>query len=321
MEYSNIINNSQSSTSEGIFSYYQHNINLNYCSFINNYHSSSSTINLFTGYGNCKLILNNCYFDQTPSITLTSSATFENINILQTYYINYNIYINTYKCESNSNIDNTPLSTPNPSPIPCLLGPYYSISEGTTEIIDYQFFQCYELININIPKSIIKIGISSFQYCTALTNITIPIHLSIISKYAFFGCTNLTEIIFLGNIAIESNAFSNCISLRNIIIHSNLTNISNNIFNQINQNITILYYGTKFVETIDFLDIEHITIFVCSHYQYSYFGGFPIYSFNLICPTTCTPCSNLENETFFPIPLFTFSLLILYPCNYNYEYL
>jgi hypothetical protein len=77
----------------------------------------------------------------------------------------------------------------------------------------------------------------------------------------------------LGDIQIGSLAFFDCISLINITIYGNLSIGSDNIFNNLNKNINIYYYGSKYVDYIQFYEIDIINIFVCSYYHNSTFGG------------------------------------------------
>jgi hypothetical protein len=90
--------------------------------------------------------------------------------------------------------------------------------------------------------------------------------LNIISHSAFSYCSNLSKIIILDDIPIDVHAFLNCTSLKKILIIGNLKITSQSIFNFINQSIVINYHDTKFVDNLQFLGVEKITIYVCSYY-------------------------------------------------------
>ena len=63
-----------------------------------------------------------------------------------------------------------------------------SVKSGTTEIGDYAFFMCFDLITVNIPDTVTKIGDNAFHYCEALKNCTLPKKLEYVGNSAFFGC-------------------------------------------------------------------------------------------------------------------------------------
>jgi hypothetical protein len=73
----------------------------------------------------------------------------------------------------------TPKEIPLSIPILCLER-FYSILEGNTNILDYQFFDCIKLSDIIIPSTIISIGIRSIVFYSRLNNITIPSSVSFI---------------------------------------------------------------------------------------------------------------------------------------------
>ena len=61
-------------------------------------------------------------------------------------------------------------------------------------ICEQLFYECNQLIEMTIPKSIKSIDKCSFYECKALTIISIPSTVEIIGPYAFFGCDLLKEI-------------------------------------------------------------------------------------------------------------------------------
>lgn len=65
------------------------------------------------------------------------------------------------------------------------------IPDGTTEICDYAFAGCSELVSVVIPDSVTKIGYAAFAYCENLEYVTIPESVRTIEYYAFSNCKNL----------------------------------------------------------------------------------------------------------------------------------
>ena len=102
------------------------------------------------------------------------------------------------------------------------------IAENALNIIDYAFYNCINLTNINIPN-IINISDGAFNGCISLKDASFP-NATNIDSAAFYGCTSLTDV-NLPNLA-EINAegaFSNCTSLTDLTF-SNLTKIYKNTF-------------------------------------------------------------------------------------------
>lgn len=130
------------------------------------------------------------------------------------------------------------------------------IENGVTNISDYAFLGCTELISITIPSSVKWIGWLAFDNCTSLsavylsdiatwcdiyfhynfenplyyagnlylngelvTELIIPETVTKIQPYAFNGCTSLTSVTIPSSVtSIETGAFGGCSALEEIII-------------------------------------------------------------------------------------------------------
>lgn len=122
-----------------------------------------------------------------------------------------------------------------------------------TEIEDYAFCDCKELVSIEIPKSIKSIGQSfsyceklksvvipegverieseTFRYCFELEKVDIPESVKEIGECAFERCWKLDNIILPDNLKrLERNAFLDCISLSSITIPKSITVIEDGTF-------------------------------------------------------------------------------------------
>ena len=84
-----------------------------------------------------------------------------------------------------------------------------TIEEGTLGIAYGTFMNCSNLISIEIPNSVTRIGERAFNNCTGLTTVTIPNGVTSISGYAFDGCSGLTTITIPNSVSsIGDYAFS-----------------------------------------------------------------------------------------------------------------
>ena len=93
------------------------------------------------------------------------------------------------------------------------------IESGVTDIGDYAFYGCSELVSVILPNSITSIGTASFFSCSALNAITIPNSVKIIKDCAFNACSALKSITIPASVtAIGEGTFRNCSGLKSITI-------------------------------------------------------------------------------------------------------
>eukprot|EP00040_Diaphanoeca_grandis_P007973 m.43203 g.43203 ORF g.43203 m.43203 type:complete len:349 (+) comp19318_c0_seq1:220-1266(+) len=100
-----------------------------------------------------------------------------------------------------------------------------------TQIGDYTFAGCCGLTSIEIPTTVVSIGVGAFEDCKGLTFIEIPNSVVHIGDSAFYACTALdwvgmsTSVVSIGNFA-----FAGCITLSVMEISSSVTNIGDYAF-------------------------------------------------------------------------------------------
>ena len=98
------------------------------------------------------------------------------------------------------------------------------------EIDAYAFYD-REVVSVEIPSSIIKIGDEAFIYCQYLTEVNIPSTVTTIPYGAFLGCTSLEKITIPNSVTeIGESAFADCRSLKQIQIPDSVTTIGEGAF-------------------------------------------------------------------------------------------
>lgn len=85
--------------------------------------------------------------------------------------------------------------------------------EGTTYpvtcVLDYAFFQCYDVTSVTMPNSITEIGDCAFYRCKNISSITIPASVTTIGRAIFLECDKLTSVVVEeGNTVYDSR--DNC---------------------------------------------------------------------------------------------------------------
>ena len=105
------------------------------------------------------------------------------------------------------------------------------LHNGITTISSFAFFGCVNLLEIDIPDSVISIGTSAFKNCSSLTSVNLPSKLTVIESSLFSGCSALVEIGIPDTIVeIKTLAFENCSSLLEFVIPSGVTVINSKLF-------------------------------------------------------------------------------------------
>ena len=93
------------------------------------------------------------------------------------------------------------------------------------------FLNCYKIVEVNLPSSVISIEEAAFKACSGVQKVTFPGTLTTLGKQAFMDCISLNEInlgFSLGE--IEESAFENCQELPKIKIPSSVRTIGNSAF-------------------------------------------------------------------------------------------
>lgn len=158
----------------------------------------------------------------------------------------------------------------------------YKLPEETIAIKESAFSDCSNLLSIEIPNTVIEIGMSAFN-SSNLTEIIIPDSVNKIGDMAFYGCKKLNKITIPKNITeislgwfeycgfeefiipdhitkIEDSAFKSCHELKEIIIPDTVTEIGESAFsNCISLNNVVIGDNVTKIGMSAFHDCENLT--------------------------------------------------------------
>lgn len=114
---------------------------------------------------------------------------------------------------------------------------------GVTQIPNYAFQDCTNLVSLELPSTIVSIGEYAFDGCNNIeSDINLPNQLESIGSYAFNGCQKISgDIVISDNIVeIPNYAFNNCLNIKNISIGKNVEEIKTRGFAELREcsNIT-----------------------------------------------------------------------------------
>lgn len=108
-----------------------------------------------------------------------------------------------------------------------------TVSDKCETIGDYAFYNCNNISEFNIGKTVKSIGEFSFYQCSKLTSITIPNSVTDIGDYALSNCASLTDITIPNSVTnLGAGVFSSCTSLTDITIPNSITTIKKSTFSR-----------------------------------------------------------------------------------------
>lgn len=107
-----------------------------------------------------------------------------------------------------------------------------TIPNSVTSIGSQVFSNCISLTSITIPDSVTNLGYSAFAYCSGMTSCTIGNGVTSIGNTTFAYCSGLTSVTIGNSVtSIGNGSFSNCKNLTSITIPSSVTSIGTFVFN------------------------------------------------------------------------------------------
>ena len=106
----------------------------------------------------------------------------------------------------------------------------YVVPDTVTEIDDYAFADCPNIVRIILNENVITIGHHVFADCTKLRYIDGALGIQIIPNNAFEGCLSLSEFeTWVNVVSIKDHAFIDCPELTTIILGRNVRDLGEGI--------------------------------------------------------------------------------------------
>lgn len=105
-----------------------------------------------------------------------------------------------------------------------------NIPNSVTDIADYAFYYCENIVSVTIPNSVTDIGENAFHDCKKLESVSLGNNVNNIGVGAFYNCHKLSACNFprslksIGNVAFSGSG------LVNIVIPTGVANIGNGAF-------------------------------------------------------------------------------------------
>lgn len=138
-----------------------------------------------------------------------------------------------------------------------------TVPEGVTNISQFAFAKCDNLITVVLPSTLTYLGLSAFYESYSLENVNLEdTSITGVNMMTFSGCTYLEKIALPTTCAgIYSGAFANCISLESVFIPREVQTIFDNAFSGSNY-VTVTGYHESFADTfcaekeIDFIPLS-----------------------------------------------------------------
>ena len=137
------------------------------------------------------------------------------------------------------------------------------LGDEITNIKEWFFYECENLISVFIPNSVTSIDGASFYGCTNLAAITIPNSVKIINSNAFQDCQSLTSIDIPNSVeTIGISTFEACIGLTSIIIPHSVTEIGSSAFSGCNELRTVEFHcaNIKGLKNLGLENVKNVVI-------------------------------------------------------------
>ena len=108
---------------------------------------------------------------------------------------------------------------------------YLDIPKGVEKIGQYAFYNCNRFMSVTMPSGVTSVGDYAFRCCRGLASVVIPPSVKSIGKGAFEVCSGLASVTIPSSVtSIGSGAFEYCGGLTSVTIPSSVTSIGVDAF-------------------------------------------------------------------------------------------
>jgi len=140
------------------------------------------------------------------------------------------------------------------------------LPEGLGYLPANGFNNCYALVSISIPTSVMSIGKSCFHGCSSLSSIEIPPLVTRLEWGTFYKCSSLQDVKLPENLSvIKYCVFRDCCKLTRLTLPSSLLKVEDSAFLE-NDNLTVVnksplllqasIFGIKAVENVGLVNLK-----------------------------------------------------------------
>lgn len=107
------------------------------------------------------------------------------------------------------------------------------VNEGVINIGLTAFYECENLITVELPESLTIIADSAFNRCHSLNNVYLSDNITSIGRSAFYECYSFTEVFLPDNLTkVQSSCFSRCKGLVTLVVGKNVESIGSSAFSE-----------------------------------------------------------------------------------------
>ena len=115
-----------------------------------------------------------------------------------------------------------------------------------SEIGEYAFNGCKELVSITLPSGVTRIGDSAFKECATLGELYLPSTVTEIDNNAFYGCSSLRELALPSDLSsIGDWAFYECNQISKVKMENSVVSLGERAFMNCKALVDITFEGTR----------------------------------------------------------------------------
>ena len=137
---------------------------------------------------------------------------------------------------------------------------FLSITEGSVEIGENQFFGCWSLETVTFPDTLISIGRSAFEDCNGLRVLNFPANLLTVGERAFANCGGLRTLRVPGSVQfVGDEAFANIGNLKALVLDEGVCGVGSGAFWSCHELERVVFPSTlQFIDDKAFADCPKI---------------------------------------------------------------